>query len=330
VAPFLSLNYSQGFLYAVFADRSTTTLDIITLPEEPRLPSDPPAPEVVDKIDIAPPLSPSFGEHVLSVYGGVAAILYLDRKTDVKNVLKLATRSTEEKQWNLDVLEPPGDPLLLYPDKTGGFSAGWSAGGLSYRAAHTQISTFFPPAAFRLQGHACLDGAGGFTAFDSLSAHLFALRWTGAGFSSEIVPEGTSVQASLRTSTGLLRVVSWDAKARRLMLHQQSVPGGVFSSATITMCDGTDTVALLPGQSDANFIVVFNEIRPLGARKISSQLSLIAPGTLLGAYGTRYRKAVLCSGESRINGFAAVRTVDAVYVLVSQGDLKLIRIPLKS
>ena len=57
-------------------------------------------------------------------------------------------------------------------------------------------------------------------------------------------------------------------------------------------------------------------------------MSLIAPGFLLGGWGGRYRKAVVTSGESPIDGLAAVRTPDALYVLVSQGDLKLFRIPL--
>jgi hypothetical protein len=69
-------------------------------------------------------------------------------------------------------------------------------------------------------------------------------------------------------------------------------------------------------------------VRSLGAGRVVSQVSLIAPGSLLGARGTRYRKAVFSSGDSRIDGFAAARTGDALYVLVSQGNLKLLRIPL--
>jgi hypothetical protein len=112
------------------------------------------------------------------------------------------------------------------------------------------------------------------------------------------------------------------------MLSQQNPAGGAFATATVTVCDGTRTVALLPGQTDSNFIVLFDEIRSVGAGKSVSQVSLIAPGSLLGARGTRYRKAVLSSGDSIIDGFAAARTADALFVLVSQGDLRLLRIPL--
>ncbi|MGO9309600.1 MAG: hypothetical protein ACLQDL_11330 [Spirochaetia bacterium] len=327
-AQFLSLASSAGSLYAIFADRSTTTLDLVTVPEGPHLPSAPPPVEVIDKVDVAPPLSPAFGEHLLSVAGGSAAVLYLDRATDVRNVLKLATRKLGETQWNLDVLEPPGDPLLLAPDEAGGFGVAWSSGSLSYRPAGAQAAASVQPLAFKLEGHARPDGAGGFTAFDSLTSQLLALRWTGSGFSTQVIVGGSPVQASLRSSAGLLSVISWDAQSRRLLLHQEKAPGGAFSSATVTVCDGTETVALLRGRTDATFIVLFDEVRSLGAGRTVSELSLIAPGTLLGGRGTRYRKAILASGDSLIDGFAAARTPDALYLLVSQGDLRLLRIPL--
>ncbi len=96
---FLSIAELSGVLYAVYADRATTTLDLVEIPDGPHLPSAPPVPEVIDKVDVVAPLSPAFGEHVLSVGGDGAAVLYLDRETDVKNVLKLATRAVGQKQW---------------------------------------------------------------------------------------------------------------------------------------------------------------------------------------------------------------------------------------
>ena len=326
-APFLSLAASQGSLYCIFADRSMTTLDLALLPDGPQLPSSPPAAEVIDKVDVVAPLSPLFGEHVLSVAGGRGAVLYLDRESDVKNVLKLATRTYGEKQWNLDVLEPPGDPLDLEPGASGGWDAAWSSGIVSRRPAAGQAppGTTLP---FKLLGRPSADGSGGFTAFDSLTSELLWLRWTGSGFTTRIVPGGSPVQSSLRSPSGRLRVLSWDAKARRLLLHQDSVPSGTFSTSTVTVCDGTDSVVLLPGQSDATFLVVFDEVRAVGGGRFVSQVSLIAPGSLLGARGSRYRKAVLSSSEARIDGFAAARTTDALYVLVSQGSVKLLRIPL--
>ena len=327
-APFLSLAHSPGALYAVFADPAATTLNIVELTDGPHLPSAAPAPETIDKIDMVAPLSPSFGEHLLSVGGGRTAVLYLDRETDVKIVLKLAARPLGQRQWNLEVLEPAGDPLALDYDGAGGFDAAWSSGLLSYRWAGAQPVVGPAPLPFRSQGRGSPDGTRGFTAYDTLSSQLFSLRWTGSGYSTQIVPGGSPVQSSVRSSTGRLSVLSWDAKARRLLLHQQVTPDGAFSTATVTVCDGTETAALLPGQSDSTFLILFDEVRSLGAGRIISQVSLIAPGSMLGARGSRYRKAILASGDQRINGFAAVRANDALYVLVSQGNVKLLRVPL--
>jgi hypothetical protein len=327
-APFLSLAELSGTLYAVYADRATTTLDLIEIPSGPHLPSTASAPEVIDKVDVVAPLSPAFGEHVLSVGGGAAAVLYLDRETDVKNVLKLATRPLGQQQWELEILEPAGDPLALAAGEAGGFDAAWCSGLLSYRPVGHGGTPGAPPLPFQVLGHPSPDGAGGFTAFDSLTASLLYVRWTGTGFSTQFIDGGTPVQASLRSTAGRLKVVTWDSKTRRIRLHQEGTPGGKLSSATVTLCDGTKQLALLPGNSESTVLVVFDETHSVGAGKTASQVSLIAPGSLLGGWGNRYRKAVVTSGDSPIEGFAAARTPDALYLLVSQGDLRLFRLPL--
>jgi hypothetical protein len=327
-APSLSLRVDSGSLYAVFADPATTGLDMATIPIGPRLPDAAPAPQLIDKVDVAPPLSPFFGEHVFATGGGKMAVLYLGRETDAKNVLKLASRAPDAPQWDLDVLEPAGDPLSLDPDGKGGFAAAWSSGLLSYRGADGQVASAFPPLPLRLEGRSGPDGSGGFSAYDGLASVLLWLQWNGAGFTALPVPEGSPVSASLRSPSGLLSVVSYSPKARRLLLHQESEPSKTFSTVTVTVCDGTTGVALLPGASDSSFLFVFDETRTVGAGRTVYQLSLIAPGSLLGAHGARYRKAALAEGDLRIDGFAAARTADALYVLVSQGNLRLLRIAL--
>jgi len=326
--PWLSLAVDSGTLYAVFADRATTGLEMVTVPAGPRLPDSAPAPQLIDKVDVAPPLSPFFGEHVFATGGGKMAVLYLDRETDTKNVLKLATRALNAAQWDLDVLEPAGDPLSVQPDGKGGFAAAWSSGLLSYREAGGQVVPAFPPLPLRLEGRSGPDGQDGFSAYDGLASVLLWLRWNGGGFTAQPVPDGTPVSASLRSPSGRLSVVSYDPKARRLYLHQESEPSKTFSTVTVTVCDGTSGVALLPGASDSSFLFLFDETRTVGAGRTAYQLSLIAPGSLLGARGGRYRKAALAAGDLRIDGFAAARTADALYVLLSQGNLRLLRIPL--
>jgi hypothetical protein len=326
-APFLSIAELSGSLSAVYADPATTTLDLIEIPGGPHLPSTAPAPVVIDKVDVVAPLSPTFGEHVLSVAGGTIAVLYLDRETDVKSVLKLATRSVGQQQWDLETLEPAGDPLALVPDQ-GGFDAAWCSGLLSYRPAGRAATLGIPVLPVRVQGRPSPDGTGGFTVFDALTSSLLFVRWTETGFTTQPIDGGTPVQASLRTAAGRLKVVTWDSRTRRIILHEQASPGAGLSTATVTLCDGTRQLALLPGDSESTVLVVFDETHSIGAGKTAYQVSLIAPGSLLGGRGSRYRKAVVTSGETPIEGFAAARAADALYVLVSQRDLRLFRIPL--
>jgi hypothetical protein len=326
--PSMSLAVESGTLYAVFADRATTGLEMVSITAGPHLPDSAPAAQLIDKVDVAPPLSPFFGEHVFATGGGKMAVLYRDRETDTKNVLKLASRPLDAAQWDLAVLEPEGDPLTLQPDGKGGFAAAWSSGLLAYRGADGQVVPAFPELPLRLEGRSGPDGQDGFSAYDGLASALLWLRWNGTSFTAQPVPDGGPVNASLRSPSGRLSVVSYNPKARRLLLHQEDELSGTFSTVTVTVCDGTSSVALLPGASDSTFLFLFDETRTVGAGATIYQLSLIAPASLLGARGARYRKAALAAGDVRIDGFAAVRTADALYVLVSQGNLKLLRFPL--
>jgi len=324
----LSLSADSNALYAVFADRATAGLDMITLPVGPHLPGTAPPPELIDKVDTAAPLSPSFGEHVMASGGGRVAVLYLDRKADPHGVLKLASRAPSATQWDLDVLEPAGDPLALLPDGSGGFGAAWASGLLYYRSQSGRMPAPDPPISLQLEGRPGPDGQAGFTAYDRLASVLLWLGWNGTGFTATPVPDGGTVSASLRVPSGRLAVVSYSPRERRLLLHQESPGATAFSSQTVTVCDGTTGVALLPGPSDSSFVFVYDEARTVSAGRTTYQLSVIAPGSVLGALGSRYRKAVLSEGDLRIDGFAAARTADALYVLLSQGNLRILRIPL--
>ncbi len=49
---------------------------------------------------------------------------------------------------------------------------------------------------------------------------------------------------------------------------------------------------------------------------------------MLGALGARYRKAVLRSADRPVQSLSAVIVGNALYVLVQQGDLTLLRVAL--
>jgi hypothetical protein len=325
---YLSLAADGQTLVGVFSDRRTTTLKMIQLPLGEHLPPVAPAAAVIDRVDATPPLSSTFGEHVLSLSDGVLRVLYEERKADDKLVLKLASKAADAPQWTLDVLEPAGDPVAVLPGDSGSLAVFWAAGSLYARIlpADDQPVTLRDP--FLLGSPASVFGESGFTAYDGASRSLLAIRATGDGFESRVVQDASPVHASLLGSDGLLAVLTWDAGTRRLVLLEQDQPDAKPARTTVTLCDGTGTVAVLPARGHRAYLMLFDETRRLGAGRTVHELSLIAPGSSLGAPGSRYRKAVLLSGEQPIQGFAAIEAQGALYVLAQQGGLTLLRLGL--
>ncbi|HEY9594094.1 MAG TPA: hypothetical protein VHE79_06440, partial [Spirochaetia bacterium] len=113
LGPAASLADMGDSLVSVYSNPATTTLDAVVVPVGSHLPEEAPAPSVIDKIDSAPPLAAGFGQHVLAVEDDVVSVLYQDRRSETKTVLKVASRGPSDTQWRLDVLEPPGDPVAL-------------------------------------------------------------------------------------------------------------------------------------------------------------------------------------------------------------------------
>jgi hypothetical protein len=325
----VSLAAAGDTLIGVFSDAAATTLDIVTVPVGPHLPTQPPSPAVVDKVDTAPPLSPTFGAHVLSVQDGRIGILYLDRETDAKSVLKSAVRSLSDTQWTLDIFEPTGEPVALIPGPRGSWDAFWSTpGGLLMRRLAESAQGALFMADFRQGSRPSGLAADGFTAFDSTSSSVIAVSRDESRYTSRTVPDAASLHSSLVSPAGLLSVLSWDGRTRRLLLEEQKRDSDAFSRTTVTLSNNTNSVALLRGRAPSTYLFLFDESRPLGVGTIAHQVSIIAPGPMLGALGARYRKAVLCSGEEPVESLSAVIVGSALYVLVQQGGLTLFRVEL--
>lgn len=325
---FVSLAVAGTSLVAAFSERETTTLKFLRLPLGPHLPAEAPAATIVDKIDVAPPLSPTFGAHVLSTHGDIIDILYQDRESEDRSILKLASKSLDAPQWNLDVLEPPGDPLAVLPAANGALSVFWAADAILSRRlpGFSPLSTL--RSSFQKAGQASVYGPGGFTVYDAASRSLIVVSGSDTGFISRELPGAAAVHSSLLSSDGQLAVLTWDAQTRRLSLLEERSGAARISRSTITLSERTGTVALLTAPGRSTYMFLFDEERQLGGIRAQHQLSIIAPGYLLGAIGTRYRKAALLSGTEPIEGFAAVETQDALYVLALQGGLKLLRLGL--
>ncbi len=325
---FISLAVAGTNLVAAFSERETTALKFIRLPLGPHLPAEAPAATIVDKVDVSPPLSPTFGAHVLSTHGDVVYILYLDRESEDRSVLKLASKSLDAPQWNLDVLEPSGQPLAVLPAANGTISVFWAADSILSRRLPGSWPLSTLRSSFQQVGPASVYGPGGFTVFDAASRSLIVVNGSETGFTARELAGATAVHSSLLASDGLLEVLTWDAQTRRLILLEQQSEVEKISRTTISLSEGTGTVALLPARTPSTSLFLFDEERQLGGIRVQHQLSIIAPGHLLGAIGARYRKATLLSGSEPIEGFAAVETQDALYVLALQGGLKLLRLRL--
>jgi hypothetical protein len=325
---FLSLALAGDALIAVFSDRESTTLKMLQIPIGDHLPPEAPSAAVIDKIDTTPPLSPAFGEHVLAVQNATASVLYPVREGEDKTVLKLAWKPLDASQWRFDVVEPAGHPVAILPGDKGSLSVFWAAGSLLTRSYPDGAAVQTLRSPFEIIDRASVFAPSGFTAYDGESHSLLALGVNDDG-SIRTVSGAGPVHSSLLTSDGRLAVLTWDASTRRLYLLEGEPGASRGSRTTVTLCDGTATVALLPVRERSRYLFLFDEERRRGGGgRVQHDLSLIAPAHVLGALGSRYRKTVLLSGDERIEGFAALEARNALYILANQGKLSLLRVGL--
>jgi hypothetical protein len=323
--PRVSLSLCGGTLLAVYADKSTTTLDAVEVPVAAHLPEQAPPGSVIDRIDTAPPLAPRFGEHVLASDAGSAAVLYLDRESESKTVLKAAVRQASSPGWYLDILGD-GIPVAVVQAGGGSFDAFWSSGALLGRRLLSAADPATVREPFAADAPGCPAGAGSFTAFDAGSRTLFSVRAGADGYACAPVPGAGPVHASL-DSDGTLSVLSWEPDSRRLVLRERGPDGGLTRSM-VTLCDNTDSVAMVRAGPSRALLYLFVEGRPRVAGGVGYQLSLLAPGSVLGKGGSRYRKAVLCAADGPITSFSAVASADALWVLVAREGVTLLRVGL--
>jgi hypothetical protein len=327
----VSLLASGGSLFAVFSDWETTSLAVCEVPIGPRLPPSIASPRLIDKVDVAPPLSPSFGEHACAASSGSLAVLYLDRERDDKSVLKLATRPVGASgaegalQWRLDILEPAGLPLALLAEPDGGMASFWAAGSLYFRdasGAQGILQDALQPGS-RALGFAAGDTRG-FTVFAETARQLVWYRWSGGELAHGVVAEAGPVHAPTMSvdEAGVVRlaVASYDSSKRRIYLFRETDETGSFSRITVTMADGTRSLFCAPWHG--GFLFLYDETRPLGGGRSACDLSLLAPA------GARYQKLVLSTGSAPLQGLSAVLFDGALYVLALRQDLALLRVEL--
>jgi hypothetical protein len=313
----LSIGIADGQVFAVFSDAASTTLKLLRLPLSDHLPGTLPAAEVIDKIDGAPPLSPRFGANVMAVSDSEVGVLYLARQAEDKMVLKLATRAPEAAQWTMDIIEPPGEPLAILPAGSGALSVFWGASSLMSRDSPGNAAAQVLADSFTPVDRASVSGPAAFTAWDRASRSLVSVSRNGEGYVTRAIAGAGAVQASLVLPDGRLAVLTWEEGSQRLLLLEEK-PGGAMERTTVTLCDETSTVAILPARS--GYLFLYDEAQKGAVGGPRHALSL------LSRVGGRYRKTTLLSGAGPIEAFAAARTADALYVVVLQGGIKLVRV----
>jgi hypothetical protein len=181
---------------------------------------------------------------------------------------------------------------------------------------------------FRPAGRPDAFGPDGFTTFDATEGSLYAVQRAAGGFAARRVEGAGAVHSSLESADGVLSILSWNGASRRVVLLEGALTSRGPRRSTVTVCDGTTTVSLLPGPTRGTYLILFDESRREGARQVYA-VSLIAPAAAFQMPGARYRKSVLFESERPIDGFAAVQTPDALYVLVQSAGMTLVRTPIR-
>ena len=334
----VSLAQAGGSLVAVYSDRETAGLYEVEIPVADRLPDQPPAAKLIDRIDVGPPLAGTFGQHVLASNGTTVTVFYLARAAEDKMILKLASHPVETQDWTLDTVEPAGTPLAVVPDQRGHLDLFWSAGSLlhvSYPGTgpvDSLASPFVPDGragAFFFTG--ADNVAQGVTAFDSASGKLFLLTGNGSTYNAVTVDGAGPVQSSLAVADGRAAVLTWIPSTRRVELLTLGQDASVRSRTTVTISAGTNEVQALPfpgiSQTDQEpradrLLFLYDDARRLGGGRWHYEISLLAPAGW-GLAG-RYRRVVLLTGADPIESFSALEAGGRLYVLVKQDGVKLL------
>jgi hypothetical protein len=354
-----SLVRTAGSVVAVYSDQETAGLYEVEIPASDHFPTAAPAAKLIDRIDMAPPLASTFGEHAVIAHGDTVTVMYLARATEDRLILKVASHDQGAAGWTLDSLEPAGHPVAILPAGSDHLDLFWAAGPLlrvTYPGTGSvdsladpfipadRAGTFGPGlyggyAPDTGTGHA--PGQRGVTVYDSVSHALLLFRWNGFSYDKSQIDGAGPVHSSLLLSDGRLAVLSWDPSTRRLEMLIQGQNPSRTSRVLVTVSEGTSTVALLPSVFAADqtsndgspvaraddridkFLYLYDEARSAGGGRLRHELSLLAPGSGWGLRG--YHKYVLQAGEDPIESFSALEDSGWLYVLVHQGDLKVLK-----
>jgi hypothetical protein len=147
-----------------------------------------------------------------------------------------------------------------------------------------------------------------YSVYDDLSKRLYLIH---PGESAlRIEPVYASAEVHYTTVLdGRLCILLFDPTESTIALLKRVPEQRAFEVLPVTLCEGTSSVFLT--NHDGQYLFLFNE-RVVGKReKPSYQLSLLYTESA----GDRYEKVALVEGEASIQGFAARKAGDILYVL---------------
>jgi hypothetical protein len=327
-----SLARNGSELDLVFADRSSLGLVLAQIRDDPS--ANPSfsleSTTYLDRISDLPGNDPLFGVHILFQEGPERHLLYLDRKTDERSLLKYIHWGSDGGRATIDVLPFTGRPLAALRGEDGALEVYLEAGRQLLR------QSFKPAAAaeilrssFSLAGAVwtlASDRVQGFTAYDDLSHRLIFFRRNGHSLDQTVLAHFGVVHSSAVADDGTVSCLAYDQQQYRIVLFQQDRSSAGFRVQSVTPARDVRCLGMFFYGGSAFFL--FSEQTDPRAGGDSYRLSMLVPQAGAGKAG--YRRVVLQKGALPITCLRTVSAADHLYVALLQGSVRFLRLDLKN
>lgn len=321
----ISMHLRDTRLYMIYPSVDALSLNLISAEVFP----DPLFPALedtkyLDRISYSPDIDESFGRHLFLADERFHHILYIDREGQENSVLKWLSKAGTDEPWWIDAFPGLTEPLAAIPEQDGALQVVVSEGislslyrlqpeGQPVQLASTALSS----GPLQQTGRTYVVRQGDYWAcsvYDDHSKRLYLIH--PRQDTLRIEPVYTSAEVHYSTILGdRLNIVLFEPAESTIMLLErtliwdQAAEQRSFEVLPVTLCEGTSSVFLTT--YNGRHLFLFNE-RVVDKREQNSyQLSLLYPEST----GTKYEKLALLEGDANIQGFAALKDADTLYVL---------------
>jgi hypothetical protein len=326
-----SLAKTENGLDLVFADRGSLALVSARILIDSS--SDQPfalgATTYLDRVSDMPGNDPLFGSHVYYSDGPQRYLLYLDRKSDERELLKLISWGPEGGKATIDVLPFTGRPVAILRGDDGVLEVYFEEGhrlrrqSLQPAAVEETLRGSFSPA-----GTVSIlesDRVHGFTAFDYLSHRLILFRRSGRSIDQTVIAHFGVVHFSTFAADGTVMCLAYDQQQSHIVLFQQDQAGPGFHVQPVAPARDVRCLGMLVYRGLDFFL--FSEQTDPRSGGASYRLSMLVPQP--GARNPGYRRVILRQDSSPVTCFRTVMSADSLYVAWLQGSVQFLRLDLK-